>query len=381
MNILWLSWKDIENPESGGAELYSMQHAEFLTKQGHTVRWISNGFENSKKEANINGVTIERIGSKTLLFTGLFHLIIAVNYFFKWRNEFDIIIDESHFIPFATPLYSKVPVILLIHEVAGDIWKKTFGFPISVIGQYILEPLSLNLYKDRQIVTVSPSTKTELVKLGFTENKIEVIYNTILPISVKQEQKETRPTIIFLSSLRPMKGFDRVLEAYKIAKQKIPTLRLWVVGNDSTPYAEQIKQTMTTDQLTDSIVFFGKVSEEKKFELLQKAHILVHGSYKEGWGRVIIEANSVGTPSVVFTSPGLNDSVQHGKTGYIAKDENEFVSYLTTLLNDSTKLNQFSNVAIEYSKQFTGEQMKQKFLDLLISKTTAKGNNMVKDTN
>ena len=85
-----------------------------------------------------------------------------------------------------------------------------------------------------------------------------------------------------------MKGLDRVLQAYTLIQKSIPNIQLWLVGNDQTPYAMELKHTIVSDP---SITFFGKVSESYKYELLAKAHILVHGSYKEGWGRVVLEAN------------------------------------------------------------------------------------------
>ncbi|MDQ3239717.1 MAG: glycosyltransferase, partial [bacterium] len=87
------------------------------------------------------------------------------------------------------------------------------------------------------------------------------------------------------------------------------------------------------------------------------------------WGRVIIEANSVGLPAVVFKAAGLADSVIHNQTGYIAIGEKEFISYIELLLNDLQKMSQMSNQAIEYSRQFSLSEIENKFINLFNSLT------------
>ena len=53
---------------------------------------------------------------------------------------------------------------------------------------------------------------------------------------------------------------------------------------------------------------------------MQKAHVLLHASVKEGWGLVVLEAASQGTPAVVYDTHGLSEVVKHGKTGIVISD-------------------------------------------------------------
>ncbi len=140
-------------------------------------------------------------------------------------------------------------------------------------------------------------------------------------------------------------------------------MQLWVVGDDSLPYAQEIKQKVQADQL--SVTFFGKVPVKKKFELLQRAHLLVHGSYKEGWGLVIIEANASGTPAVVFDAAGLRNSVQHNLTGYVAQTEEEYINFCRELLTNQAKYEDFQSQALHWSNQFTWQKSTHKSLQLI----------------
>jgi glycosyltransferase involved in cell wall biosynthesis len=57
------------------------------------------------------------------------------------------------------------------------------------------------------------------------------------------------------------------------------------------------------------VQFLGAVSQTEKFERLQRAHVLIATSVREGWGLVVSEAAIVGTPSIAYDVAGLRDSV------------------------------------------------------------------------
>ncbi len=368
MNVLWLSWKDITHPDSGGAELYGEQLALSLIRQGHTVHWVSTGYKNSVPKQVINNITYFHIGQKWMWYLSLIHFIFFFKYHIQWKNQYDILIDEIHGPPLLTPLYSNKKIIAICHEVAGEIWQKTVPFPLSYFIQYIIEPLFYKAYLKTHFITVSQSTINDLASQGIPLQNIHTIPNSISLPELQLVKKQESPTLIFLSAIRPVKGLDRVFSAYHKLKKKLPNLKLWIVGDDSSPFAQNLKQAILS-QPNQDVTFFGKVSNDKKYQLLQSAHLLVHGSYKEGWGRVIIEANSVGLPAVVFKAAGLADSVIHNQTGYIAIGEKEFISYIELLLNDLQKMSQMSNQAIEYSRQFSLSEIENKFINLFNSLT------------
>ncbi len=55
----------------------------------------------------------------------------------------------------------------------------------------------------------------------------------------------------------------------------------------------------------------------RKLDLLRRTWANVFPSPKEGWGLTVMEAAGCGTPSLASDSPGLRDSVQDGRTGYL----------------------------------------------------------------
>jgi glycosyltransferase involved in cell wall biosynthesis len=88
-------------------------------------------------------------------------------------------------------------------------------------------------------------------------------------------------------------------------------------------------------------------------------------SVKEGWGLVVTEANSQGTPAVVYNVDGLRDSVKDGNTGIIAKENTPegLAKALVSLLGDSpTRYSQIREAAWEWSKTITFNQAYKDFM-------------------
>jgi hypothetical protein len=82
---------------------------------------------------------------------------------------YDVIIDEINTRPFLTPKFIKngEQVVALIHQLAREYWFYETPFPISYIGYHFLEDRWLRNYVNIPTVTISESTKKDLLNLGF----------------------------------------------------------------------------------------------------------------------------------------------------------------------------------------------------------------------
>lgn len=131
MNILILNWRDPKNPKSGGAEKLNMHILKPLIERGDKVIWYSTRFKKSKYKEEYKGITIIRVGNP------LTHLLIWP--FLYWTGTFgrpDFIIDSIHgtgyLSNFIAPSKKK---IILVCEVAQNIWDEMYPFPINKIGK------------------------------------------------------------------------------------------------------------------------------------------------------------------------------------------------------------------------------------------------------
>jgi len=64
MNILIYNWRDIKNPDAGGAEVFTHEIFKRIAKRRHNVTWFTSSFPNCEKEEIIDGIKIIRCGGK-----------------------------------------------------------------------------------------------------------------------------------------------------------------------------------------------------------------------------------------------------------------------------------------------------------------------------
>lgn len=322
MHIIIFNWRDIRNPLSGGAEIVTHEYARGWVKAGHSVVVICPAYPNSPKQEIIDGVEYLRLG----LNTSWNYLLIHILAFFHYRRfligKIDLVIDQVHWVPFFTPLYVREKNLVFIHEVAKDIWIKQFGF-IGVIGKMI-EPLFYLPYRKIKFLTISPSTKLGLIRMGINKSQITVIKcgTNQIPLT-KVPEKEKILTIISLGRIAPVKNIEATINIFNIIKKRLGKATLWIVGrNDNKTYWSKIKRQIESLSLQNDIKFWGYVSDAEKINLLKKSHFLLHTSIVEGWGLVVIEANAMATPVIGFNTPGLSDSIINGKTGFLIPKNN-----------------------------------------------------------
>ena len=58
MKILWLTWKDKDNPLAGGAEAVNEELAKRLVKGGHEVLFLVGGYKGGSSEERRFGFKI-----------------------------------------------------------------------------------------------------------------------------------------------------------------------------------------------------------------------------------------------------------------------------------------------------------------------------------
>lgn len=366
MNILILSWRGPGHPHAGGAEISTHEHAKGWVKAGHDVTLFSSYYFGAKAEEVIDGVKIIRQGAQIL---GV-HLKAFIWYVFGNHQKYDLIIDQFHGIPFFTPLYIKEKKLAFIHEVTKEVWNlNPWSWPFNMIPAIfgaIFEPLIFKfVYKKIPFMTVSESTKKDLSGWGISEKNITVIHNGLDIVKVKQYAKGEKKTLIFLGALSKDKGIEDVLKIFSVLDD-IDNFRFWIVGKGEDHYLKSLKLQTIKTKIDKKVKFWGFVSKEKKYELLTRAHILINPSIREGWGFVVMEAASVGTPTIGYNVPGLRDSILDGKTGILSRPDPVACSEaVLSLIKDEKKYETLRKNCFLWSRKFNWEKSSKESLKLI----------------
>jgi glycosyltransferase involved in cell wall biosynthesis len=352
MNIIWCSWKDIKHPLSGGAEVVTDGLLKRLIQDGHEVILLTSRPRSASAEDVINGYRVVRNGS-------CFGVYQATrNYYKKNRlNDWaDLVVEEINTIPFFTRFYVKKPHFLFFHQLAKEVWFYQMVWPLSRVG-YWLEPRYLSLLTKESVLTVSKSTKADLVKHGFKEDKISLIRegNSIVPVTdLQMIKKYAKPTVLAFGAVRPMKRTIDIIRAFEHAKKQVPQLRLVVAGDMNGPYGEKALKLIRQSPYTEDISILGLVTNAKKAEVMQRAHVMTSASVKEGWGLVVTEANSQGTPVVAYDVDGVRDSVKNGVTGIITELSPQALGDgIVEILKDKKRYARMRQAAWRDSQQYT----------------------------
>jgi glycosyltransferase involved in cell wall biosynthesis len=293
----------------------------------------------------------------------------AKQYYCKNKDKYDLVVDEINAKPFLTPKFvdQSTKILSVCHQTIGDIWSYETFFPLNIVCRYFLEPKWLSYYKEIPTITVSNSSREDLSARGF--KKLFVVPQGVSISQLNETKpKESSPIIVFIGRLKKYKQPHHAISAFHIIKKHIPNAKMWVIGDG---YMLKRLKKMNTD---NDISFYGRIDNKMKRDLLERAHITISPSIHEGWGLVVIESNSMGTPVIAYDSPGLRDSIINGKTGILTDKSPESLAYhAISLLKDRSLLHKYSSSALEHSKQFSWDNTADAF-DRIITEICGKRN-------
>jgi len=180
--------------------------------------------------------------------------------------------------------------------------------------------------------------------------------------SKTEVEKSQTPLLVYIGRIKKYKQIELVIDVLPKLKEKYPEIELHIGGSGDN--LEELKKHAQDKGVANSVKFVGFLSEEEKAKLLGRAWVFVTMAMKEGWGITVIEANAMNTPVVGSDVPGLRDSIQNGKTGYLVKigNELELVSRISELIDDKEKREEFSSNAKEWSLKFSWQASADHFI-------------------
>lgn len=368
MRILIFSWRDIKHPQSGGAEILTLELAKRWSKNNHQVTIVSSNFPDAAFHEKLGQVEIYRPASFYSQSPRPYLNYIYQTAKFYRKNlagKYDLALDQVHGLPFFTPFYVKEKVVLFPLEVAGRIWFDEIRFPYCLAGIF-LERLYLILFKKRHFLTISPSTAHALNKRG-VKNVQTITPGFSFHPQNKVPRKSPFPFLISLGRVTPMKRIEETLYAFRLLHKEFPVVKFLIIGRGKKEYLKKLKALCKDMAINDRVSFAGFVDEKEKRQFLSKAWALVSTSRLEGWGLNVIEAAACGTPTVAYNVAGLKDSIKDQITGLLCSKNNpqELGRNLRKILIDNRLRRQLSQNALTYSHQFSWNKTAMQGLKIL----------------
>lgn len=354
LRVLWFNWRCWLNPAMGGAEVFTYEIAKRWVNSGNEVTLFTSKFPNCKSEEVLDGIRVVRRGGKYSVYS---HAKKTYEKIFS-KEKYDLVIDEVNTRPFFTPKFvsNGEKVVCLIHQLAREYWSYEMPFPISYFGRYFFEDRWLKNYVNIPTLTVSDSSRRDLLDLGFKNVSVVPEGLNFQPLEVVPE-KEDFPVIVYAGRLRRAKRPDHVVKSFAFIRERFPSAELWVIG-DGVFKNELVRMA------GPGVRFFSNLNNAQRRNLISRAWVLVNPSIREGFGLNVIEANALGVPCVAYDVGGLRDAIINNETGILV-DSGAIKSLgeaISTVLADGSFRIRLSKNALEHSRIYSWDKAAESFL-------------------
>ena len=224
----------------------------------------------------------------------------------------------------------------------GYLLSKYFGLPLlcyvhgedveaAAMSKELTLMVNLVFARSQNIICNSQNT-ANLLKNNWSvpDNKIQILNpgvdaSLFVPTLSSTEIKnqlgwQDRPTILTVGRLQKRKGQDMLIKALPSIKQKIPNVLYAIIGGGEE--LANLKTLVASLALEDSVQFMSEASDQQMIQAYQQCDLFVLPNRTidqdiEGFGMVLVEAQSCGKVVIAGDSGGTAETMILNETGYI----------------------------------------------------------------
>ena len=336
----------------GGAEYSVKKLSEKLVQEGHTVRVLCTGKENSKEI--IDGVEVVRIKDGVVVKTADAPNANAFVKLHRWLQELWCVANKGILEREIDDFNPEVIHTNGLYDISPIVWKiaKRRGIRVvHTLRDYFLmcprvsltcshssgtcqkptfvcklyRSVNRNSSKYVDVVTAPSAIVLNTLKSDgyFKESLGKVVPNatefdeeSVLKICQKrQEISYSAPQFVFLGSLIQVKGIQWLIESFRSLEN--PDVKLYIAGKGKLE--EYVKSAAKQDS---RIQFVGFLGEKEVSELLEKTDVLIAPSiWEEPFGRIVLDAYKHAMPVIVSDCGALPTLVEEGRTGLVVNSK------------------------------------------------------------
>ena len=263
---------------------------------------------------------------------------------------------------------------------AGEQIKKVYGKPLVVTGhgydiydlpnrdERLKKGIVTVLKNSNKVLTVSEKNKENLKSLGRSDVKVfpNGYTNSLFYFKDKEKCRESlklpmnKKILLTVGSLETVKGYEYMIEAIKIVKEKEPNILCLHIGGGSLE--KSLRGFVESYGLENNFKFLGRIPHNQLVDYFGASDMFVSSSLSEGNPTVMFESLGCGKPFIGTRVGGVPDIVNSSDYGLLCepKDIEKLSENIIKALNtkwDTEKI-------LSYSKQFSWENICKEILKI-----------------
>lgn len=177
-------------------------------------------------------------------------------------------------------------------------------------------------------------------------HKLQIIHCGVTP-ELYQSSEVTRTDgshFVFVGRLAAVKGLRVLLQAFRIAREANPDLRLTLVGDGP----DRAFLETEAASMGDVVQFTGYLSQSAVAEIMTTMDAFVLPSFAEGVPVVLMEAMASGKPVIATRVAGVLELVDDGISGYVVPpgDEISLADRIVTVSKDPELRKRFGEMGL-----------------------------------
>lgn len=171
---------------------------------------------------------------------------------------------------------------------------------------FFVQRRSINIMKKYAdlIITQTSFLKSQLVSLGFPENRVEVGFSGIDTRFIDSIQEPSKTyDACFVARLNPSKGIYDVINIWELVCSKKEDAKLIMVGGGEKSIVDKLKELIKQKGLTGKIEIAGFCKTVDVYKIMKSSKLFLYADTENGWGMAIAEAMCCRCPAIAYDLP------------------------------------------------------------------------------
>ena len=364
---------DVYKPHVSGITNYIDLNKRYLEKVGHEVFVFTFG----DQDYHDNEPRVIRSPGLPLVDTGYYLSFRHTAAAKKLLQTMDIVHVHHPFISgrlalrYCEPL--NIPTVFTNHT-RYDLYAQTY---LPMVPEEISDGL-LQAYMppfcEAMSLVISPSAGMEIILRGMgVTSPISIIPNGVELQSFYQAEpvsrvdfgfKENDVLLVYAGRIATEKNLSFLLQSFAGVAQAFNHVYLMILGGGQKQIEEETKQLAAKLNLNQRVRFTGFIPYEEVPSYLAMCDAFVTASITEVHPLSVIEGMASGLPVIGIDSPGIGDTIENGRTGFLTtQDLASFTAKLTRLCLDASLRKQMGDAARQASTRYAIERTTKTMLE------------------